>query len=156
MNPLEILNLEKNLNSKWRQTDDYKEWLKSKNTWSDDASVDFYFEKVQESSTLDEPVVFEAVQEQATEAVCPVTGQKAATCPEQDKAKAKCPFNKDEQSEMSACPVSGQKAATCPEQDKAKAKCPFNKDEQSEVSACPVSGQQSVAKGCPFNKNPPI
>jgi hypothetical protein len=44
-NPFEILALEKKLNSKWRQTEDYKEWLRSKNNWVD-TSVDFYFEEL--------------------------------------------------------------------------------------------------------------
>lgn len=117
MTPFEILKLEKDLNCKWRQTDDYKVWLRSQSTWSDDASVDFYFEKVQELDTS-ECVVYEAVQEQTSEAVCPVTGQKAA--------QAKCPFSKEEQTPT--CPVSGQKMLSTEG-------CPFNKKSDTVNSA---------------------
>ncbi|KAI7893470.1 uncharacterized protein EV154DRAFT_501292 [Mucor mucedo] len=120
MAPFEILKLEKDLNSKWRQTDDYKIWLRSQNTWSDDASVDFYFEKVQELDTSDS-VVYEAVQEQSLEAVCPVTGQKAT--------QAKCPFNKEEQTRT--CPVSGQKTLDTENTEG----CPFNKKSDTAISA---------------------
>lgn len=113
MAPFEILKLEKNLNSKWRQTNDYKEWLRSKNTWSDDTSVDFYFEEVQETDTS-EAVVYEAVQEQTAEAVCPVTGQKAT--------QTACPFSKEMQT--TACPVTGQKESDLESTEG----CPFNKN----------------------------
>lgn len=166
LSPLEILDLEKKLNQKWRQTKEYQQWLQGEQEWVD-TSVDFYFEEV-ENNSLEKPVVFEALQETEEEEamVCPVTGQKSAGgCPVKAQQESKCPVTGQVSSTGAGCPVSGQKEEVqgkCPVsgQSEAQAKCPVsgqmssNATNQDISGKCPVSGQQSksTTEGCPFSK----
>lgn len=149
--PKELLTLERKLNAKWRQTDDYKTWLGSNDEWvSDkekmDALVEFYFnDDNTEVSDLriKELVVYEAPQETDELIVCPVTGQSSS-------------------SGASVCPVGGASAKTM-------ALCPMTANNDGEKlpmanikekgATCPVTGQKSednsnlsTSKGCPFSK----
>jgi hypothetical protein len=144
MTPFDILALEKKLNSKWRQTQDYKEWLRSKNNWTDD-NVDFYFKDLELPLTsADEVVVYEAPQETEEDTVpmvCPVTGQKSS-------ATASCPVGGDKMAGTGAnvCPVTGQ----CGDIDMnsaaaANGKCPYiNRNVQADTAVCPVTGQKAA------------
>ncbi|CEG63904.1 hypothetical protein RMATCC62417_00971 [Rhizopus microsporus] len=81
MEPIDVLELEQKLNAKWRQTEDYKEWLRSGKNWSDEEDVEFYFTDLTLPS-LSDGVVYQAPVEQESQAlVCPVTGQTASSCP---------------------------------------------------------------------------
>lgn len=151
--PLDILALEKKLNSKWRQTEDYKEWLRSKNNWTDD-DVDFYFEDLELPTANDEAVVYEAPQEteegNSVPMVCPVTGQKPS-------ATAVCPVGRDKMAlaaagvDSNVCPVSGQRGDGVDMSNAAatNGKCPYISDnatqqaKSTEAAVCPVSGQKS-------------
>lgn len=148
-NPLELLALEQKLNSKWRQTEDYKEWLRSKDNWSQDESLEFYFEEELEVSK-EEPVVYEAPQETQDDApaVCPVTGQTsaAAVCPVtgQSSAPAVCPVTGQSGMDSNVCPVTGQRS----EEPSA---CPVSGQKADVAAVCPVTGQKSESNGCPVS-----
>ncbi|KAI7907675.1 uncharacterized protein BX663DRAFT_547367 [Cokeromyces recurvatus] len=157
--PLEMLALEQELNAKWRQTEDYKEWLRCKNTWVSDSEQvnslvnDFYFTKDLELPN-EEAVVYEAPQEEKEETkmmlpgVCPVTGQKSvsgAVCP----VTGQQAIENDDISN-NVCPVTGQKAEISPttttDNMKAASKCPFaNRSTSSNNRVCPFTGQKSAA-----------
>jgi hypothetical protein len=141
--PVQILALEKKLNSKWRQTEDYKEWLRSKNNWVDN-DVDFYFKDLEVPKCQDEAVVYEAPQKQEEEgvtAVCPVTGQKSS-------ANAVCPVSKKDALDTNTCPITGQRGDTtgCP--------VSHNSKEVVDPYVCPVTGQHGKSAApegkCPF------
>ena len=110
--PFDILALERKMNSKWRQTGDYKVWLRGKSDWVDD-SVDFYFDSLDLPESSEEPVIYEAPQEVLEDeapAICPVTGQVASTsavCPVSGQASAAtgpaCPFGYS--ATQDTCPV---------------------------------------------------
>ncbi|KAI8366344.1 hypothetical protein EDC96DRAFT_608050 [Choanephora cucurbitarum] len=87
MDPVEVLNFENTLNAKWRQTEDYRAWLRNQLVWTSDSleqEVDSYFTTL-ELPASKESVVYKPPQiEEDTMAVCPVTGQKASlgnVCP---------------------------------------------------------------------------
>lgn len=131
-NPLELLTLEQRLNAKWRQTEDYKEWLRSKDGWVQEKEeveklVDSYFEGEVVLPT-DEPVVYEAPQETEddTPAVCPVTGQTSAS--------AVCPVTGQSNADSSVCPVTGQSSTP--------AVCLVTGQSNVDSGVCPVTGQR--------------
>ncbi|CAO3703375.1 unnamed protein product [Rhizopus stolonifer] len=74
----EILDLERDLNAKWRQTEDYKQWLISKDQWETE-NEEFYFQTLKLSS--EKQTVVYKVQEPSVPLVCPVTGQAGLSCP---------------------------------------------------------------------------
>lgn len=171
--PFEILALEKKINSKWRQTEDYKEWLRSGSQWND-TDVDFYFTDLELPTFSDEPAVFEAVQETEEDSapvVCPVTGMKSSSssaCPassgKDTNASNVCPVTgqtgpveqtTETQASSSACPVSGQVKS-----DASIEKCPYisGQKQQENISVCPVTGgkSSSTSEGCPFSKKEQI
>ncbi|KAG1463947.1 hypothetical protein G6F56_005182 [Rhizopus delemar] len=74
----EILDLERDLNAKWRQTEDYKQWLVSKDQWETE-NEEFYFQTLKLPSEK-QTVVYE-IQEPSAPLVCPVTGQAGLSCP---------------------------------------------------------------------------
>ncbi|KAI8079568.1 uncharacterized protein B0P05DRAFT_603841 [Gilbertella persicaria] len=88
--PMEILSLEAKLNAKWRQSVDYKTWLRKQTSWIQeniDEHVSYYFEELKLPKS-EESVVYKAPQvednDNDTPMVCPVTGQKASSanaCP---------------------------------------------------------------------------
>ncbi|KAI9482946.1 MAG: hypothetical protein EXX96DRAFT_606029 [Benjaminiella poitrasii] len=149
--PLELLVLEQKLNEKWRHTDDYKEWLRSKNAWVHDAEqinnlVDtFYFGEDLELSD-EEVVVYKAPQETQEDAdmpgVCPVTGKKstAAVCPVTGASNSNNVY-----------PVNGQSASAESFSDNNANGCPFsNKSISQEFTdmppgVCPVTFQGATA-----------
>ncbi|KAK4512610.1 uncharacterized protein ATC70_003313 [Mucor velutinosus] len=157
--PFDILELEQKLNAKWRQSEDYKEWLRSKHDWISEeaevaAAVDAYFQDLELPAISDEAAVYEAPQEteeDAAPAVCPVTGQTSS-------ATAVCPVSSVHAAPKTAvCSVTGQQAEAysagsegkCPfnkseEQiEKPTGGCPFSKDQQKELmkgATCPVTG----------------
>ncbi|KAL7326907.1 hypothetical protein PS15p_209173 [Mucor circinelloides] len=160
--PLDTLELEQKLNAKWRQSEDYKEWLRSKNDWVSEesqvtAAVDAYFQDLELPTISDEATVYEAPQEteeDAAPAVCPVTGQTAS-------GTAVCPVSSAHATpEAAVCPVTGQQAEVpsssfasgedkCPfnksqePAEKTASVCPFSKDQQNEMlkgATCPVTG----------------
>ncbi|GAN07464.1 hypothetical protein MAM1_0162c06961 [Mucor ambiguus] len=153
--PLDILELEQKLNAKWRQSEDYKEWLRSKHDWIFEetqvaAAVNAYFQDLELPILSDKAAVYEApqeTQEEAAPAVCPVTGQASS-------AAAACPVSSAYAAPKAAvCPVTGQQAETS--SAVSEGKCPFNKTEQTEkaVGGCPFSKDQQneLMKGasCP-------
>lgn len=157
--PFDILQLEQKLNAKWRQSEDYKEWLRSKHDWISEeaqvaAAIDAYFQDLTLPSISDEAVVYEApqeTQEDAAPAVCPVTGQTSSTT-------AVCPVSSAHATPKAAvCPVTGQQGEAsfagsegkCPfnkaekQTEKSAGGCPFSKDQQNELlkgASCPVTG----------------
>jgi enoyl-CoA hydratase/carnithine racemase len=171
--PTELLNLEQNLNAKWRQTDDYRAWVSSSNEWVHDkeqvdALVDFYFDGGDSKASSEKLVVYEAPQDTEDEpVVCPVTGQKsssgAGVCPvggASSKTISVCPVTgrrSEDTQEANICPATGQCAANT-EANNEDNKCPvanMNKDK----AMCPVTGQKSEdnkqlleTEGCPFSK----
>lgn len=170
MDPFQILALEKKLNAKWRQTEDYKEWLRSKNNWVD-TSVDFYFEELESTESEEAPVVYEAVQETEQEPlVCPVTGQTSSdttVCPVGgDKRANVCPVGGDKLANV--CPVTGSvkvensEQGQCPfangnpiqvDSDPTDGKCPYINEQKQQAVSCPVTGQKAAdtSEGCPMN-----
>ncbi|KAI9267014.1 hypothetical protein EDC94DRAFT_515084 [Helicostylum pulchrum] len=147
LNPVEILDLEKGLNQKWRQSKDYQQWVDGKQDWVD-TCTDFYFEQGEKVDADQELVLVYEVPPQLVEeeeeeetVVCPVTGQKSAgsVCPVKGMAQSKCPITGQVSVDgTTTCPASGQPA-----------KCPVT-DNSGE---CPVSGkQQQSTEGCsPFS-----
>ncbi|CEP10592.1 hypothetical protein [Parasitella parasitica] len=151
--PFDILALEQKLNAKWRQTEDYNEWSRSKNQWifeksQVDVTVDSYFQDLEFPNISADAAVYEAPQETEQElalAVCPVTGQKSS-------ATAACPVFAAK-ADSAVCPVTGQTAS-------ATATCPVstaNTNTSVSVAAtCPVTGKpadKSLAdqSKCPFS-----
>lgn len=169
--PFEILALEKKLNSKWRQTEDYKEWLRSGSQWND-TDVEFYFADLELPEISDEPAIFEAVQEledDSAPVVCPVTGMKSSS-------SSACPASSGKDaSALNVCPVTGQTGtventdgfqaspSTCPVSGQVNSevgieKCPYisGQKQQENTAVCPVTGGKSSStsfgEGCPFSK----
>lgn len=96
----DLLALEQKLNSKWRQTENYKEWLISKNNWIVE-DEGFYFQDLElPSLSEDEAVVYqvsaEPQQQENRPLVCPVTGQVALSCPVSSSQNVDL---------MTACPI---------------------------------------------------
>ncbi|KAG1046203.1 hypothetical protein G6F43_011153 [Rhizopus delemar] len=96
----DLLALEQKLNSKWRQTENYKEWLRSKNNWIEE-DEGFYFQDLElPSLSEDEAVVYqvsaEPQQQENRPLVCPVTGQVALSCPVSSRQNVDL---------MTACPI---------------------------------------------------
>lgn len=145
--PLEILDLEKQLNAKWRQTDDYQKWLESGTEWVTSDNVDFYFDKLEMPDT-DDVVVYEAPQETQDETpmVCPVTGQSSG---------AVCPVTGQSSAASASCPVTGQSSTG----DDSAAVCPAT-GKTASTAVCPVSGKSDAStdesSGCPFSKGQTI
>ncbi|KAF1800607.1 hypothetical protein V8B55DRAFT_1534483 [Mucor lusitanicus] len=142
--PYDILELEQKLNAKWRQSEDYKEWLRSKHNWVSEeaqvaAAVDAYFQGLELPTISDKAAVYEApqeTQEDAAPAVCPVTGQTSS-------ATAVCPVSSAQAAPKAAvCPVTGQQAEAS--LTGGEGKCPFNKPEEQ---------TKEVVGGCPFSKD---
>lgn len=143
------MDLEKELNQKWRQSKDYQQWIDGKQKWID-TCTDFYFEQgekvdVDEDLLLVYEVPLQVEEEEEETVVCPVTGQKSAG--------SVCPV-KGMQEVQSKCPVTGQVSVdgttTCPASGQQKpAECPVTDNS----GKCPVSGQRSttVTGGCPFS-----
>ncbi|KAF7732733.1 hypothetical protein EC973_000004 [Apophysomyces ossiformis] len=137
-----VLQLESNLNAKWRQTDDYRRWIENKMDWTgrleepDEQAIRFYFE---EDLIPNEgiPVIYDAPAEKPKEvAVCPVTGQKGAlACPVSGQVAL--------EAATAVCPVTGQRSSQ-------EATCPVTAQTSTEQGAttCPVTGQKSIS-GCP-------
>jgi hypothetical protein len=155
--PYEILELEQKLNAKWRQTDDYKEWLRSKNEWISEESqvnaiVDSYFECLKLPTVSDEAVVYEAPQETQKDvalAVCPVTGQASS-------ATDVCPVSSASLPHSSAVyPVTGQHAGSLSNEEDDKAKCPFSKTSSNTITSEHFKDQAeknfAANGGCPFS-----
>ncbi|KAI8636227.1 hypothetical protein BD408DRAFT_426496 [Parasitella parasitica] len=175
--PFDVLALEQKLNAKWRQTEDYNEWSRSKNEWISDESqidaiVDSYFQDLKLPAISDEAAaVYEAPQETEQElapAMCPVTGQiSSATtaCPAFAAAAAVCPVTGQTSSSTATCPVSTtdtntnvSAAAACPVTGKRadnsandESKCPFSDSHTAEKPEKMLS-----AGGCPFSKDQQI
>ncbi|KAI8078326.1 hypothetical protein BDF21DRAFT_452671 [Thamnidium elegans] len=149
-NPIKILDLEKKLNQRWRQSKDYQQWIDGKQDWVD-TCTDFYLEQ-DENVDLDQELVLvyevpQQVEEEEEETVvCPVTGQKSAG--------SICPV-KGMQEVQIKCPVTGQVSVdgttTCPASGQQEpAKCPVTDNS----GVCPVSGQQqqsTATKDCPLS-----
>ena len=114
MDPAKVLAFERQLNHRWRRTEDFEKWRRNETEWSTE-NVDFYFEQVKES-TMDDAIIYEAPKEEESVAVCPVTGQRSdgAVCPVtgQASSEAKCPVSGQTSSETK-CPVTGQ-TQSCP------------------------------------------
>ncbi|KAG0167946.1 Enoyl-CoA hydratase EchA9 [Apophysomyces sp. BC1034] len=130
----EVLKMENNLNAKWRQTEDYRQWIADNGgNWAgrleetDEESVQFYFDDLDVDEAT--PVIYDAPAEKPTDPmVCPVTGQKGAM----------------------ACPVTGQ--TSIPQEDAAV--CPVTGQSsipQEGAAVCPVTGQKSASSGCPVS-----
>lgn len=155
--PYEILELEQKLNAKWRQTDDYKEWLRSKNEWISeesevDAIVDSYFENLKLPTVPDEAAVYEApqeTQEGLAPVICPVTGQASS-------AAAVCPVSSAFLSPSAGvCPVTGQHTDSPSNEKDGDAKCPFSKTSPNNTTSEHSKNQaeKAVADGYPFSKD---
>ncbi|KAI8970707.1 hypothetical protein BDB01DRAFT_814354 [Pilobolus umbonatus] len=121
MAPSEILVLERSLNSYWRQTKDYEEWLKEGSRWAQgkevEETVDSYFRCTSLSHNV-APVIYEAIEKEEEVPVCPVTGQRATAagegCPSQKGMNDVCPVTGQQASlSMKGCPVSSSSVSSC-------------------------------------------
>ncbi|OBZ88542.1 3-hydroxyisobutyryl-CoA hydrolase, mitochondrial [Choanephora cucurbitarum] len=107
MDAIEVLNFENKLNAKWRQTEDYRAWLRNQSVWTSEhleKEVDSYFMAL-ELPASKESVVYKPPQsEEDNMTLCPVTGQKASS-------GNVCPVA----SNQNVCPVTGQTSSNgCP------------------------------------------
>ncbi|KAI9488982.1 hypothetical protein BDB00DRAFT_876866 [Zychaea mexicana] len=162
MDPVKVLDLERQLNCRWRRTKEFERWHRQDLTTADtmdSESVDFFFKESEKTDAEDNAttVVYEAPKEDTddTVAVCPITGQRsdgAAVCPitgqkETDKCPvtgqsstatgAACPVTgqRQEEHDVSACPVAGKKVS-----DAQTMVCPVTRQQ---AASCPVTGQQA-------------
>ncbi|KAI8096305.1 uncharacterized protein BX664DRAFT_323593 [Halteromyces radiatus] len=160
MSPLNVINMEENLNKKWRQSSDYQQFLRGETSWQgslnddddDQDIVSSYFDDIDDNDSRVVPFVYKVSEKDMIDQidlmrmnVCPVTGQRSNNgCP----VLAGQQQNPDDDD---VCPVTGQRNNSNDNNNNDDdGGCPFstelvnkkNEDASNlKTLVCPVTGQ---------------